>query len=52
MAANRLTSIARIPDWEELDWRERAIALGIAKSTLYDWYKLLQLTKPLFAKSM
>lgn len=51
MAAHRLTSIARIPGWEDLDWRERAIALGIAKSTLYDWYKSLKLTKPLFLKS-
>lgn len=48
VAADRLTAIARIADWERRDWRERASALGIPKSTLYDWYKALRLTRPLF----
>lgn len=46
--ADRLTAIARAPGWEALDWRDRAAALGIAKSTLHDWYRSLQLTRPLF----
>lgn len=49
---DRLTAIARTPDWESLDWRERAATLGIAKSTLHDWYRALQLTRPLFARPM
>jgi|SRR5215510_8790195 len=47
--ADRLTAIARAPGWEALDWRDRAAVLGIAKSTLHDWYRSLQLTRPLFA---
>jgi len=47
-AADRLASISRIADWEGLGWRERARALGIAKSTLHDWYKGLRFTAPLF----
>jgi hypothetical protein len=52
VAAERLSLIARTPNWEALDWRERAAALGIAKSTLYDWYKLLHLAEPLFVRPM
>jgi hypothetical protein len=48
-AADRLTSIARISDYEELTWRQRAAALGIALATLYDWHKSLTLTMPVFA---
>jgi hypothetical protein len=48
-AADRLTAIARISSWDLMDWRERAAAIGLAKSTLYDWYKALKLTKPLLA---
>ena len=51
MTADRLTAIARTPGWEQLDWRDRASALGIAKSTLHDWYRSLQLTRPLFTSS-
>jgi hypothetical protein len=50
--ADRLTAIARAPGWEVLDWRDRAAVLGIAKSTLHDWYRSLQLTRPLFAGRM
>ncbi|HEX7840619.1 MAG TPA: FHA domain-containing protein [Kofleriaceae bacterium] len=49
--ADRLTAIARAPGWEALDWRDRAAAIGIAKSTLHDWYRSLLLTRPLFAGS-
>lgn len=48
-AADRLAAIARIPDYEQLTWRQRAAALGIALATLYDWHKSLKLTLPLFA---
>lgn len=48
-AADRLTAIARISDYEQLTWRERAAALGIALTTLYDWHRALKLTMPLFA---
>jgi hypothetical protein len=48
-AADRLAGIARVLGWEGLDWRERAAATGIPKSTLHDWFTTLGLTSPLFA---
>lgn len=48
-AADRLVAISRISAWDTMDWRDRAAAIGIAKSTLYDWYKALKLTDPLLA---
>jgi len=47
-AADRLATIARVPDWDGLDWRERAATTGIPKSTLYDWFHMLGLSSPLF----
>ena len=49
-AADRLTAIARVPNWETLDWRGRATATGIARTTLNDWYQALKFTAPLFSK--
>jgi FHA domain len=46
--ADRLAAIARVSDWDDLDWRERAAATAIPKSTLYDWLNMLGLTSPLF----
>ncbi|TMQ08309.1 MAG: hypothetical protein E6J90_40875 [Deltaproteobacteria bacterium] len=48
VAADRLAAIARTPSWEVLAWRERAAAIGVAKSTLVDWHKTLKLSKPLY----
>lgn len=48
-AADRLAAIARVPGWNGLDWRERAAATSIPKSTLHDWFTTLHLTSPLFA---
>lgn len=49
IATERLAIIGRTADWEQMDWRERAAAHGVAKSTLYDWFKGLGLTSPLLA---
>jgi hypothetical protein len=50
-AADRLAAIARVPDWDGLDWRQRAVATSIPKSTLHDWFTSLHLTFPLFASA-
>jgi pSer/pThr/pTyr-binding forkhead associated (FHA) protein len=50
-AADRLAAIARVPDWDDLDWRQRAAATSIPKSTLHDWFTALHLTSPLFAST-
>lgn len=47
LAADRLTAISRVARWEQLDWRERAAAVGMAKSTLYDWFVTCGLSFPL-----
>lgn len=47
VAADRLAMIARVPDWDSLDWRERAAATAVPKSTLHDWFTTLGLTSPL-----
>ena len=47
-AADRLTAIARAQGWDTLDWRERAAATSIPRSTLHDWFTSLRLTLPLF----
>jgi hypothetical protein len=49
LAADRLAAIGRVPTWERMDWRERAAALGVPKSTLHDWFTALGLSSPLFA---
>ena len=46
-AADRLAAIARVPAWDTLDWRERAAATSIPRSTLHDWFTALRLTSPL-----
>lgn len=48
--ADRLTSIARISNWPDMPWRERAAAIGVPKSTLVDWCTKLKLSEPLFTK--
>jgi FHA domain-containing protein len=48
-AADRLAAIARVQGWDALDWRERAAATSIPRSTLHDWFTALGLTSPLFA---
>ncbi|HWO23685.1 MAG TPA: FHA domain-containing protein [Kofleriaceae bacterium] len=47
-AADRLATISRVQDWDTLDWRERAAATAIPRSTLHDWFTSLRLTLPLF----
>jgi hypothetical protein len=49
-AAERLTAIAQVRGWEAMDWRERATATSIPRSTLHDWFTALGLTLPLFAR--
>jgi len=48
-AVDRLIEISRVDGWEEMNWLERSAALGIPKTTLYEWYSGLRLTAPLFA---
>jgi len=49
LAADRLAAIARVQGWEAMNWQERSCALGMAKTTIYDWFGGLGLTSPLFA---
>ena len=49
LAAERLVEISRVNGWEDMDWREKSAALGMAKTTLYDWFTGVGLTLPLFA---
>jgi FHA domain len=49
LAADRLTAISRVASWEAMNWQERSIALGIPKTTAYEWFNGLGLTSPLFA---
>jgi hypothetical protein len=46
-AADRLAAISRVPGWAALDWRDRSAAIGVAKSTLHDWFTTLGLSLPL-----
>lgn len=48
-AADRLAVIARVHGWDTMDWRERASATSIPRSTLHDWFTALRLTAPLLA---
>lgn len=48
-AADRLIAIARVTGWRDMNWRERADATEIPKSTLNDWYLAAKLSDPLFA---
>ena len=49
LAADRLVAISRLQGWEAMSWQERSNALGIAKTTIYNWFCGLGLTSPLFA---
>ncbi len=49
LAAERLIAISRVHGWEAMSWQERSAALGIAKTTLFEWFGGLGLTSPLFA---
>jgi hypothetical protein len=49
-AAERLAAIAQVRGWEAMDWRERATATSIPRSTLHDWFTALGLTLPLFTR--
>jgi hypothetical protein len=49
---DRLIGISRVDGWEEMNWLERSAALGIPKTTLYEWFSGLGLTSPLFAARM
>ena len=53
-AVDRLIEISRVDDWEKMNWLERSAALGIPKTTLYEWFSGLGLglglTSPLFAE--
>ncbi len=49
LAADRLAGIGRIPDWETMSWHERSAALGMPKTTIFDWFKALGLASPLLA---
>jgi hypothetical protein len=49
---DRLIEISRVDGWEKLNWLERSAALGIPKTTLYEWFSGLGLTSPLFAARM
>jgi hypothetical protein len=49
LAADRLVAISRLQGWEAMSWQERSNALGMAKTTIYNWFCGLGLTSPLFA---
>ena len=49
LAADRLAAIARVQGWEAMNWQERSNALGLPKTTTYNWFNGLGLTLPLFA---
>ena len=52
LAADRLVAISKIRDWNEMDWRERGLVLGVAKSTLYDWFLYVGLSMPIFSQAV
>jgi hypothetical protein len=47
LAADRLTVIGRVPGWEAMSWQERSAAVGMPKTTLFEWFTGLGLTSPL-----
>jgi pSer/pThr/pTyr-binding forkhead associated (FHA) protein len=49
LIADRLTAMSRIAGWDTMNWSERSAALGLPKTTLYDWCRSLGLSSPLFA---
>jgi hypothetical protein len=49
LAADRLAAIARVPGWEAMSWHERSAALGMPKTTIFEWWSGLGLTSPLLA---
>jgi hypothetical protein len=48
--ADRLIVISRTSSWEAMNWQERSIALGVPKTTLFQWFSSLGLTSPLFSR--
>lgn len=46
-AADRLAAMGRARDWAAMTWHERSSALGLPKTTLFDWFTSLGLTAPL-----
>jgi hypothetical protein len=51
-AVDRLIEISRVDGWESMNWLERSAALGVPKTTLYEWFSGLGLNSPLFAPRM
>jgi hypothetical protein len=47
LAADRLVAISHVLGWETMSWQERSAALGMPKSTLFEWFSGLGLTSPL-----
>lgn len=47
--ADRLIVISGISSWEAMNWQERSAALGVPKTTLFQWFSSLGLTSPLFS---
>lgn len=47
--ADRLVVISGVPGWEAMNWQERSAALGVPKTTLFQWFSSLGLTSPLFS---
>lgn len=50
LAADRLSAISRVRAWEAMSWQARSEAVGVAKTTLYDWFSGLGLTAPLLGE--
>lgn len=49
LAADRLTAIGRVSGWQAMSWQERSAAVGMPKTTLFEWFTGLGLTSPLVA---
>jgi pSer/pThr/pTyr-binding forkhead associated (FHA) protein len=49
LSADRLAAIGRVPGWEAMTWPERSAALGMPKTTIFEWFHGLGLTSPLLA---
>ncbi len=47
LAADRLAAISHVLGWEAMSWQERSAAIGVPKSTLFEWFSGLGLTSPL-----
>ena len=47
--SDRLIVISEVNGWEAMNWQERSAALGVPKTTLFQWFSALGLTSPLFS---